>query len=82
MAAISANLKNRQRQESKDGVAFCPGCFAGEQSSLALSGLLFLPDIKFRVKRVEVLGIQMLFDDIEPFAEMSDLRKVGSSCHL
>lgn len=36
---------------------------------------LFLPDIKFRIKSVEVLGIQMFFDDVQPFAEMSNLRK-------
>ena len=37
--------------------------------------LLFLPDIKFRIKCVEVLGIQMFFDDVQPFAEISNLRK-------
>lgn len=36
---------------------------------------LFLPDIKFRIKSVEVLGIQMFFDDVQPFTEMSNLRK-------
>lgn len=37
--------------------------------------ILFLADIKFRVKCVEVFGIEMFFYDIQPFAEMSDLRK-------
>lgn len=38
---------------------------------------LFLPDIKFRVKCVEILRIQMFFYGIEPFAEMSDLRNAA-----
>lgn len=39
------------------------------------SVILFSPDIKFRIKSIEVLGIQMFFHDVKPFAEMSDLRK-------
>ena len=31
--------------------------------------LLFLPDIKFRIKCVEVLGIQMFFYGVESLAE-------------
>lgn len=41
---------------------------------------LFLPDIKFRIKSVEVLGIQMFFDDVQPFTEMSNLRKALAPC--
>ena len=39
------------------------------RSGLAAFVLLFLPDIKFWIKCVEVLGIQMFFHDIEPFAK-------------
>ncbi len=40
---------------------------------------LFLPDIKFRIKSVEVLGIQMFFDDVQPFAEPLEMYDLAFS---
>lgn len=45
-----------------------------EAAWLVLS-LLFLPNIKFRIECIEVLGIQMFLHDVQPFAEVSNLRK-------